>query len=98
MRWPLRSYDGGSQAQLTHYDRDKGGRDAHDLEASRNFSFPILPKVPLFSSYDKAVQVKNAYGPKAKGVGTAYCKQDIGGANKVPLMVNRESAVQSVFM
>ena len=37
MRWPLRSYDGGSQAQLTHNDRDKGGYEAHDLEASRNF-------------------------------------------------------------
>ena len=39
MRWPLRSYDGGSRAQLTHYDRDKGGHEAHDLEDSSNFSF-----------------------------------------------------------
>ena len=29
----------GSRAQLTHNDRDKGGHEAHDLEASRNFSF-----------------------------------------------------------
>ena len=35
----LRSYDGGSQSQLTHNDRDKGGHEAHDLESSRNFSF-----------------------------------------------------------
>ena len=35
----LRSYHGGFQAQLTHNDRDKGGHEAHDLEASRNFSF-----------------------------------------------------------
>ena len=60
--------------------------------------FPILPRVPLFSSYDRAVQVKNAYGPKAKSGGTAYGKQDIGSASKVPLMVNRESAVLSIFM
>ena len=39
VRWPLRSYDGRSHAKLTHYDRDKGGHEAHDLEASRNFSF-----------------------------------------------------------
>ena len=51
----LRSYDGGSGAQLTHNDRDKGGHEAHDLEALRNFSFPILPRVPLFFSYDRAV-------------------------------------------
>ena len=50
-----RSYDGGSQAQLTHNDRDKGGHEAHDLEASRNFSFPILPRVPLLFPYDRAV-------------------------------------------
>ena len=35
----LRSYHGGSRAQLTHNDRDKVGHEAHDLEASRNFSF-----------------------------------------------------------
>ena len=34
-----KSYDGGSRAQLTHNDRDKGGHEAHDIEASRNFSF-----------------------------------------------------------
>ena len=41
MRWPLRSYDGESRAQLTHNDRDKGGHEAHDLEALRNFSFSL---------------------------------------------------------
>ena len=39
VRWPLISYDGGSQVQLTHNDRDKGGHEAYDLEASRNFYF-----------------------------------------------------------
>ena len=34
-----RSYHGGSRAQLTHNDRDKGGHETHDLEASRKFSF-----------------------------------------------------------
>ena len=51
----LRSYHGGSRAQLTHNDRDKGGHEAHDLESLRNFSFPILPRVSLFFSYDRAV-------------------------------------------
>ena len=27
------------KSQLTHYDRDKGGHEAHDLEASINFYF-----------------------------------------------------------
>ena len=40
----------------------------------------------------------NAYGPKAIGSGTAYGKQDEGGASKVPLMVQRESALLSIFM
>ena len=35
----LRSYDGGSRAQLTHNDRDKGGHEAHDIESSRIISF-----------------------------------------------------------
>ena len=35
----IRSYDRGFRAQPTHNDRDKGGDEAHDLEASRNFSF-----------------------------------------------------------
>ena len=60
--------------------------------------FLILPKVLPFALYDKAVQVKNAYGPKAISDGTAYGKQDTGGASKVPLMVNRESVVLSIFM
>ena len=60
--------------------------------------FPILPEVFLFSSYDRAVQVRNAYGPKAIGGGTAYGKQDTCGVSKLPLMVNRESTVLSIFM
>ena len=42
--------------------------------------------------------MRNSYGPKATGGGTAYGKQDIGGVSKVPLMVNRESAMLSIFM
>ena len=60
--------------------------------------FSILPRVPPFFSYDKAVQMRNAYGPKTIGGGTAYGKEDTGGASKVPLMGHRESAVLSFFM
>ena len=60
--------------------------------------FPILPRVPLFSSYDREIQDRTAYGPKAICGGTAYGKQDTGGASKVPLMVNMESVVLSIFM
>ena len=60
--------------------------------------FSILPRVPPFASYDRAVQVKNAYGPKAISGGTAYGKQDTHCANKVPLMGNKESTVLSIFM
>ena len=42
--------------------------------------------------------MRNAYGPKATGGGTAYGKQDEGGASKVPLMAHRESAMLSIFM
>ena len=35
----LRSYEGGSLAQLIHIDRDKGGHEDYDQEASRNFYF-----------------------------------------------------------
>ena len=98
MRWPLRSYDGGSQAQLTHNDRDKRGHEAHDLEASRIFSFSHLPRVPLFSFYDRAIQVRNTYGPRAISGGTAYGQQGIGGASKVLLMDKGESTVLSLFM
>ena len=41
---------------------------------------------------------QNAYGTKAISSGTAYGKQDTGGASKVLLMVNRESALLSIFM
>ena len=91
MRWPPRSYDGGSRAQLTHNVRDK-----RSLE--KPLFFPILPRVSPFASYDREVQVKNAYGPKAISGGTTYGKKDIGSASKVPVMVNRESVVLSIFM
>ena len=42
--------------------------------------------------------MRNTYGPKAIGGGTAYGKQDASGASKVPLMVYRGSAVMSFFM
>ena len=42
--------------------------------------------------------MRNAYGPKAIGGGTAYGKQDEGSVSKVLLMVNRESVVLSIFM
>ena len=60
--------------------------------------FPILPRVPRFSSYDKVVQVRTAYGPRETGGGTAYRKQHKGGVSKEPLMANKESAVLSIFM
>ena len=43
----LRSYQEGSRLQLTDIDRDKGGHEAHDLEASRIFSFSIFTKGAL---------------------------------------------------
>ena len=44
-----RSYGGGSQAQLTHNDRDNRGHEAQDLEALRNLSFfPFYPGYRLF--------------------------------------------------
>ena len=60
--------------------------------------FPILPRVPLFSSYDRAVYVKNYYGPKGTSGGTAYGKQVTGGASKLPILVNKESTVLIIFM
>ena len=51
----IRSYQEGSQAQLTQIDRDKGGHEAHVLEASRILFFPILPRVLLIYPYDRAV-------------------------------------------
>ena len=91
MRWLPRSYDGGSRTQMTHNVRDK-----RSLE--KPLFFPILPRVSPFASYDREVQVKNAYGPKAISGGTAYVKQDTGDVSKVPLMVYRESTVLSIFM
>ena len=60
--------------------------------------FPILPRVPLFFSYDREVQVRNAYGTTTTGGGTAYGKQDTGGATKVSLMEHKASAVLNFFM
>ena len=65
MRWPLRSYDEGSRAQLTHNSGDKGGHEAYHLEALRNFSFSFLPMVPRFSLNDRVVLVRNTYGLRA---------------------------------
>ena len=33
--------------------------------------FTLLPKVPRFSFYDRAVLVITAYGPRVTGIGTA---------------------------
>ena len=60
--------------------------------------FPFLPKVPCFSSYDRGVQVRTAYGPRATGGGTSYGKQQKGGESKEPLMANKESVVPGIFM
>ena len=60
--------------------------------------FPIFPRVPLLSSYDRVVYIRNAYGPKATGSGTTYGKQDEGSVSKVLLMVHRESMMPSIFM
>ena len=44
--------------------------------------FPILPRVLLFFSYDRAIYMRNDYGPKTICGGTAYGKQDIGNDEK----------------
>ena len=44
----LRSYQEGSQVQLTHIDRDKGGHEAQVLEALRIFSFSHFTKGTTF--------------------------------------------------
>ena len=45
---------GDLEVKLTHIDRDKGGHEAHDLEASRNFYFSHFTQgtafVPLWQS------------------------------------------------
>ena len=98
MMLPLRSYDGGSRSQLTHNDRDKGGHQAHDLEASRNFSFSHFTQGTTFILLWQSGLGKKHLWTKVTGDGTAYGKQDAGGMSKVPLMVNKESAVLSIFM
>ena len=55
----LRSYDGGSQSQLTHNVRDKRGHEAHDLEASRNLPFfPFYPGYCLLPLMTKRFRLK----------------------------------------
>ena len=72
MRWLQDPIKGDLELKLTHNDRDKGGHEAQDLEASRNFRlFPILPKVPLFFPYDKEVYMRTALRPKTICGGTA---------------------------
>ena len=44
----LRSYQEGSRLQLTQIDRDKGGHEAHVLEALRIFSFSNFTKGTAF--------------------------------------------------
>ena len=44
--------------------------------------FPILPRVLLFFSYDRVVQMRNTYGTKTICGGIAYGKQDTGGAEQ----------------
>ena len=44
--------------------------------------FPILPRVPLFFSYDRVVYMRNTYGPKTISDGTVYGKHDTGGAEQ----------------
>ena len=59
---------------------------------------PHFTQGTTFSSYDRVVQVKSTYGPKAISGGTTYGKQDTGSTRKVPLMDNEESTVLSIFM
>ena len=42
--------------------------------------------------------MRNSYGPKVTGGGTAYGKHGAGNARKVPLMGHRESAVLGFSM
>ena len=98
MGWPLRSKDEGYRAQLTHKIRDKGGHEAYHLEASRNLSFPFLPRVPHFSFNNRVVLVITAYGPRAISGGTTCGKQRIGDVNKVPLLDNKVSVLLGICM
>ena len=54
MRWLQDPTKGDLELKLTHIDRDKGGHEAHDIEASRNFSFSHFTQgtafVPLWQS------------------------------------------------
>ena len=52
----IRSYQEGSRLQPNHIDRDKGGHEAHVLEASRIlFFFPFLQRAPSLVPYDRVV-------------------------------------------
>ena len=48
MRWFQDLAKGDTDLKLTHIDRDKGGHEDHDLEASRNFSFSHFTKGTAF--------------------------------------------------
>ena len=44
--------------------------------------FPILPRVPLFFPYDRAVQIRTTFRQKTIGGGIASIKQDTGGVEQ----------------
>ena len=48
VRWLQDPTKGDLKIKLTHIDRDKGGHEAHVLEASRVFSFSIFTKGTTF--------------------------------------------------
>ena len=47
-----------------------------------NSLFPILPRVPLFFPYDKAVYMRTSFRPKTIGSDITYQKQDTGNAKQ----------------
>ena len=48
MRWLQDLTKGDLELKLTHIDRDKGGHEAHDLEALRNFHFSHITQGTTF--------------------------------------------------
>ena len=52
------------------------------IEASRIFIFPLLPRVPCFSFFDRAVLVITTYGPRVTGGGTACGQLMKSGVNR----------------
>ena len=61
---------------------DKGYLEDYHLEALRSFSFPLLPRVPRFSFYDRAVLVITAYGSRVTGSGTTCGQPMKSGASR----------------